>query len=198
MQKYEMNEQFNCSGFTLVSSSEEKLAEFRSFGLKDLNIKRGVDLPEVDSDIITVITYKALSVPVNHIVEDTSLVVEGIDIGANVRWFVNRMHEEKDFIGRSAIWTTLLGVNTGEEIKIYRGDIEGVLVAPRGKRWGFDAIFQPNGVEYTLSELNVLGTKDLYSARRFAAEAFINNKTYLVRLISDIEPWSGSWQNNYK
>lgn len=181
-----------------MTSNENKLKEFKRFGIKDLEIQKGMDLDEVDSDEYTVITYKSLMSGEMTIVEDTSLHVEGANIGVNVRWLMDNIN---DYHGKKATWIVLLGVNDGEYIKIYEGKVEGKLVKTDVKNdttFGFDSNFIPNGQTKTLSELDSLGLKDNFSARKKAVESLLSNDVSYVKHIKNIPQWSGSYQSNEK
>jgi len=183
------------SMYKLISSNENKLNEFRRFGIHNIGIEKGRDLAEVDSDPLTVIIYKALEAGAFRIVEDTSLHVEGEDVGANVKWMLDNLDV---YEGKKAKWETLVARNDGERIDVFRGVIEGVLVhrfdEPKG--FGFDGFFVPNGSDKTLYELEEQGNKDNFSARKNAIDAWLKGNVYHVCSIKNIHPWTGNMQNN--
>lgn len=180
--------------FTLVTSNEYKLKEFRRFGLEELTIEKGRDLKEVESDEQTVIMYKALEAGEGRVVEDTSLTVEGASIGVNIRWLLDNLAE---YTGRKAVWQVYLGLHTGQTIEIYCAKIHGYLTSesPDTAGFGFDSFFVPNGTHLTLRELELSGRKDDFSARKDAVHKLLNGDTEKVVSIKDIEEWTGMYQN---
>lgn len=180
--------------FTLVTSNESKLREFRRFGLEGLKIEKGRDLKEVDSDEQTVILYKALEAGEGRVVEDTSLSVEGASVGVNVRWLLDNLSE---YSGRKAIWQVYLGVHTGETIEIYCAKIHGILTnkSLESDSFGFDAFFVPDGTDKTLYELEVAGKKDDFSARKEAVYKLLKGETVQRTPIKDIGKWIGDYQH---
>lgn len=178
----------------LMTSNEGKLREYRRFGMEDLDILKGVDLPEVDADPITVILHKSLAAGANTMVEDTSLHVEGAEVGVNVRWLMDNL---PTYNGNKATWEVLIGVNTGEEILVYRGVVDGVITDrfsdPVG--FGFDCRFIPNGETLTLYELDEAGRKDDFSARKAVVEQWQAGNAEVSVKISEIQEWEGAYQH---
>lgn len=178
----------------LVSSNPKKLAEFQSFGLH-FDIERGADLREVDADPETVTLYKAKAAGDGRIIEDTSLDVDGADLGTNIRWLLETLPQH---VGKPALWRVMLGVNRAGRIEIYEGLIRGKIVQ---RDWpedffGFDPLFQPEGSDMTLHELAAAGRKDEFSARLQAAKKFRLGQFKSLTLIKDVPEWTGAWQKS--
>lgn len=185
----------NSSNLILVSSNEGKLKEFKEFGLTDISIEKGKDLPEVEADAATVALYKALAAGKSHIVEDTSLVIEGADVGVNVRWLMSNI---KEHVGHSAKWQVYLALNKGDVIELYFGEIHGKIVAQEGelKGFGFDSLFSPNSASgQTLYQLEQIGKKSAYSARAHAISNLLKSAPVEIVAISDLPEWTGKYQN---
>ncbi|PLS19128.1 hypothetical protein CVD28_01600 [Bacillus sp. M6-12] len=181
--------------FHLVTSNENKLKEFQRFGLQNIQIEKGRDLPEVEADPFTVILYKSLEAGEQRIVEDTSLHIEGEKVGVNIRWLLDFI---SNFSGKKATWEVLLGVHNGETITTYQGLIHGVITdkykeEPKG--FGFDAYFIPDGSTETLYDLECKGEKDLFSARKKAVEFLQNAQSIREVKIQDIPAWTGTMQH---
>jgi len=173
----------------IVTSNPKKLKEYNDFGLS-LKAKVGKDLPEVDSNIDDVITYKSLDAGINTIVEDTVLVVDGKEI-VDIRWRIKEMNENAP-----ATWIVSLGVNDGVKIKVYRGYINGMLVKKDDiTGFGFDEYFVPYGTDLTLGELDRIGQKPEYSARKMAVENLLEDNLYFDVNINDIKEWKGNYQH---
>ena len=182
------------TNFKLVSSNQNKLKEFKRFGLA-IEIDTGTDLPEINGPALDVIIYKTKDAGPFKIVEDTSLEIEGLNVGVNIRWVIDQLLENDKLSGKKAIWTVLIGVNDGKSIEIYSGIINGHIVAPKGKGFGFDPIFVPNGSNLTLSELEEIGKKDNFSARKKAIDNMLTKKFIKTIPIKTIPKWEGEYQH---
>ncbi len=99
--------------FALVTSNARKIREYREL-IPNLRVEEGQDLPEVDADDETVAIYKAVDNGPFTISEDTSLEIEGENIGVNLKWFKEKI---PTFVGKKAYWKVLLAKNDGEYIK---------------------------------------------------------------------------------
>lgn len=177
--------------YKIVTSNPNKLAEFHRFGLP-FPAEEGLDLREVDADPYTVILYKALDAGAGFIVEDTSLEVEGMDVGVNVRWVVSNLGS---IGGKKAVWKVLLGKNNGAYITIYEGVIEGTLINEDAVGFGFDPYFVPATQKLTLSQLDKKGVKDAYSARRQAVDMLLAGAPVSVVEIASVSKWEGNYQH---
>lgn len=173
----------------LNTSNPNKLAEFRAFfALYGAElVSSDIDLDEIDdSDSLKVINQKASVLEELTLVEDTILEVENADIGSNVRW---RLDQLDNCIGNKATWTTFLAYRQEDKIKIYRGCVNGTIVAPQGDQgFGFDKYFLPEGSTSTLAQAK----PDRSNARKHAVDALLNNQ--LWQTVSPIYDWQGQWQ----
>lgn len=173
----------------LVSSNENKIAEFRRFGLK-FDVQKGADIKEVDGDMDEVIIHKSISAGVNKIVEDTILVIEGEEI-VDIRYRINEFSKNS-----YAEWVVSLGYNDGVSVRVYRGVIKGRIIKTKDiSGFGFDSYFIPEGSDKTLSELDKIGEKDSFSARKIAVYNLLKDKYVLKININDIKNWNGKFQN---
>lgn len=181
---------------SLISSNDKKLREFRRFGLTDLNIRKGLDLKEVESDPLTVIKYKSKEAGPGTIVEDTSLHVDGEDVGSNIRWFLDKLGE---YQGKCAVWEVMLAVNDGVSINIYNGVIKGTICSnpdiDTSNVFGFDPFFIPEGSTNTLAVLDLDGLKDNYSARKNAVDNLVSNYLFDSVKLESLVDWCGTYQN---
>jgi inosine/xanthosine triphosphate pyrophosphatase family protein len=174
--------------YSLLSSNQNKIAEFKRFGL-GINIKTGKDLAEIQGTDLEVILHKSKDSGDFTIVEDTSLDIQNFDIGVNVRWLQNNLDKT---IGNNAFWKVLLGANDGKQISVYQGMVQGKIVSPKGEGFGFDSYFQPLGSKLTLAELEEIGKKDLFSARKKAVENLLADRSIGVYDIPNT--WTGDYQ----
>ena len=178
--------------FTLVTSNKRKIREYREF-LPDLRIEEGKDLPEVESDDITVALYKGIDNGPFTISEDTSLEIEGEEIGVNLKWFKSKI---PTFVGKKAYWKVLLAKNDGEYIKVYEGFIKGKIIASDDIS-SFDHYFSVDGYDKTLGELKATDIEPaLYSARAMAAKNLREDKFIVRKRIKFIPEWTGKYQNS--
>lgn len=174
--------------FYLNTSNKGKLAEFhRLFAKHGIDLKASeLDLKEIKADPITVVVHKASQVGPRVIVDDSSLDVEGAEIGIDVKWM---LHHLSEFSGRSAKWRTLLAYQEENWVYVFEGTIEGQIVPPRGKEgFGFDPIFLPLGSELTLAQEK----PDAVNARAKAVDSLIAG-TYIAKE-HPITHWTGQWQ----
>lgn len=176
--------------YKLNTSNPGKLEEFRIFFNRygcELEISE-VDLDEVDSDPLTVITHKASQLDERILVEDTSLDIEGADVGINVRWLIDDLEK---YLGKKAVWTVLLAYRLDDQVHIFKGEVQGTIVQLRSNGgFGFDPYFLPNGSTKTLAEEK----PDQFNARSLAVEALMNNQRFVTR--SPLYQWDGSWQKH--
>jgi len=178
--------------YKIITSNPNKLAEFKRFGL-NIMAEKGRDLPEVNGSPEEVIIHKARDAGKGFIVEDTSFDVDGLSVGVNIRWLVDKLLTDKSLLGRKAQWTVLLGLNTGTEIKIYQGIVNGTISEPDGDEFGFDPIFIPNGSNQTLAVMG--NNKDNFSARKMACNNLTNDNPIKIIPLSNVSDWSGDYQH---
>ena len=181
----------------LSTSNGKKLAEFRRLGVDVEMGGPGPDLPEVLGSPVEVAMRKALSAGDGFLVEDTSLEVEGSEVGVEVRWLMDSISE---LGGRRAVFRVLLALNEGGLVSVYEGVQEGALDgskrAPEGA-FGFDPWFVPDGSSgQSLAELESQGKKDLFSARAKACQALARGDAKEVFEVSKIPAWTGGWQSD--
>lgn len=182
------------SKLSLVTSNVNKLNEYRQMKIEGLTVRPGLDLKEVDADAKTVITYKAFSAGAGMIVEDTSLFIDGADVGTNIRWNMDRLDE---FIGRKALFEVWIGVNLGKAILLFRGQLQGeICTAPATSEpvFDFDNNFMPNGERRTLHQLAIVGEKHKYSPRKHAIYKMRDGAFDDIVEVSAIKEWIGSYQ----
>ncbi|MDB2613949.1 non-canonical purine NTP pyrophosphatase [Chlamydiales bacterium] len=178
------------SVFKINTSNKGKLKEYQRLFSKyqmDLKISE-IDLDEVDADPITVIAHKASQLEEGILVEDTSLEVDGADIGVNIRWLLDSLDQ---FENKKAIWTTLLGYRKGNKIYIFKGEVVGTIVYPQmDGGFGFDPYFLPEGSTKTLAAEK----PDHHNARALAVENLVNKNCFQIE--EAIFDWNGPWQKH--
>jgi len=168
----------------LNTSNPDKIKEFKSFGLKVDGITRK-DLKEPNADPLTVIRYKASQVGENVLVEDTSLFVDGHDVGTNIKWLMNKLNE---MIGAKAEFKVYLGILLQGKIQVYIGSVKGMIVPPKGEGFGFDPVFLPNGSSKTFGEEKPRKV----NARYLAVQKYKQgNPNYILEPLNS---WDGDYQ----
>lgn len=172
----------------LNTSNPHKLLEFRRLGLGGLEALRK-DLPEPDADPLTVIRSKASQMGPNVIVEDTSLDVDGADIGVNVKWMLDHVEQ---YVGKKAVFRVLIGLLRDGVVEVYRGEVGGTIVPARGNGMGFDPVFLPEGADKTLGE----SKPDRYNPRAEAVRNLLRGRVY--RTLPPLFGWAGEWQGTDK
>ena len=179
----------------LGSSSAGKLAEYANFGLS-LKQKVLEDAPEVLGTEEEVIIYKALHFGANILVEDTSLHIEGENLGINIKWLIKELHNNPKFNGKKATWQVFMGVIYEQRLYISQAEVSGVINSTRADKqaFGFDSVFIPTGESKTLWELKQSGYKDDHSARKRAVDKILKGNYDKVLDVASINPWTGSYQ----
>ena len=170
---------------TLNTSNPGKLREFQEYLGDDLQ-STSVDLREVDSDSETVVVYKAKHAGDNILIEDTSLEIEGANVGANIKWLLGNLDK---FVGRKATWLVYLAMKSGDKINLWKGEVRGTITEPKGQGFGFDPYFMPEGSNKTLGENKPAD----YNARALAIQNYKTNNVYKSFDIPN--EWQGDWQN---
>jgi inosine/xanthosine triphosphate pyrophosphatase family protein len=137
-----------------------------------------------------VVAQKATSAGVNVLIEDTSLDVDGADVGVNVRWIMDNL---KNLIGRRAVWRVMLGVlRPDNKVYVYEGITTGTIVPARGdSAFGFDPVFLPHASTKTLAE----DKPDSVNARCKAVESMFRNDPAAIHCPIKKEDWKGKWQH---
>lgn len=168
------------------TSNPGKMEEYKEyFSPKTVEFKTE-DLTEPQADPLTIIQYKA-SCFQEVLVDDVALDIDGVDIGVNIRWFLDQLHSSK-YLGRSCIFSCLLAVRIENEIRVYKGSVQGTLVEPRGDGFGFGPYFLPDGADKTLGEF----MDPRFNARYIAIENFKMGKIY--KILPILEKWDGDIQ----
>lgn len=174
--------------FAINTSNPGKLHEFRRlFAKHGINLhSTEIDLKEIKADPITVVVHKASQVGEHVIVDDSSLDIEGAEVGIDVKWV---LHHLPEFVERKARWVVLLAYREGEWVYVFEGRVHGQIVPPRGKEgFGFDPLFLPDGTDLTLAQEK----PDAVNARAKAVDSLIAEK-YTAKK-PPIKHWNGPWQ----
>lgn len=156
---------------TFVTGNAKKLEEFRRIlgaSFPHTVTASGLDLPEYQGTPEEVTREKASEAarrvqgPV--IVEDTSLCFTALGgmPGPYIKWFLQALGPEglprllADWQDKTATAVCVFGYcgGAGEEVRLFEGRTEGVIVAPRGPRdFGWDPVFQPEGLATTYAQM---------------------------------------------
>lgn len=145
------------------------------------------DLPEIDSHPIDVIVHKSSQFTQENeivLVEDTSLDVEGTNIGVHIRWFV---HQLDSFIGKKALLRMLLGYRLKNSVYVFSYEAEGRIATPVIPGKNLNSYFMPTSSHQTLAE-----SQDLYQMRKTLVHRFLRHENPTIRPV--IEHWDQAWQ----
>lgn len=174
--------------WVLNTSNKGKLQEFeRLFAQYGASIQSTeVDLEEILADPIPVAIHKASQLGNGILVEDTSLDIEGADVGVNIRWLLENLSE---FEGRKAVWRVLLAYQKDNLVYVYEGTVSGTIVQPRGEGgFGFDPVFLPDGSDATLAQ----SKPDTVNARAKVVKALLTGDP--ISISAPMIDWDGPWQ----
>ncbi|HSX26781.1 MAG TPA: non-canonical purine NTP pyrophosphatase [Chlamydiales bacterium] len=174
--------------YKLCTGNKHKFKEFcELLSLEGIELSQiSQDLPEIEADPLSVVVHKASQLPEGILVDDTSLDIEGAAIGVNIRWHLDNLD---NYIGKKALWTVLLAYRKKETVYIFRGQVPGTLVLPKGDTGsGFDFHFLPDGSIHTLAQSRPLSL----NARAIALRSLLDNDPHAE--LPPITSWSGPWQ----
>ena len=163
------------------TSNPGKLEEYRSYFAPEMVVSQTIDLREPQADPLTIIQYKASQFQ-GVLVDDVSLDIEGLDVGVNIRWFLNSLGSSL-YLGRACAYSCLLGIRVGDEVRVYRGVAQGKLVEPCGDGFGFGPYFLPDGTDKTLGEW----MDPRFNSRYIAIRNFKEDKPYAILPV--LEEW---------
>lgn len=173
------------------TSNPGKLKEFeRLFGQHGASLQATyIDLKEIDADPIPVSVHKASQLEEGVIIEDTSLEIEGADVGVNIRWLIDNL---ASYTGRKAVWRVLLAYQKQGQIHVFEGTVTGTIVQPQGSGgFGFDPFFLPDGATETLAQ----SKPDEFNARAKAVESLLEGEPIAIQPI--LVNWDGPWQESH-
>lgn len=176
----------------ILTSNPEKIKEIKSIDPM-LHIEAGPDLKEVQADKDTVIIHKALDAGIGFAVEDTILEIDGEEV-VDIRFKMDFLKE-----GMKAKWVVSFGYNNGTSIRVYRGEVDGIITIPEifpEDAFAFDPYFIPNETNKTLYELLQEGKKHEYSPRAIAVKKLVEDDILFEKDISEITLWEGDYQND--
>jgi hypothetical protein len=192
------------ANFVLETSSGLPYQEFKRFGLNTKQADRKPRLAKISHpNPMFALLEKSERVGPMTIIEDVSLVIEDVSeafdftLSMDSTAIFDRDLAEKcnvllNYSRKKALWNNFLVVNDGENVSIYRGATQGVLTYrhPAMIGFGFDCRFKPDGTTETLYELDRVGEKDPFSARKKAVEALLNNRPIFKAACSKIKDLS--------
>ena len=149
-----------------ITGNASKLKEFQE--LLPNVIGKNFDLPEIQEiDAEVVIKNKLKEAQkqedCEYIVEDTSLYIDGMNglPGPLIKWFLETIEavgvsKLTEIYGSAGKVVTIIGyINQDGEVRFFKGELEGNIVAPRGVNgFGWDTIFQPKGENKTFGEMS--------------------------------------------
>ena len=163
----------------LNTSNKKKQAEFkRLFSLYNHEISfLNQHIDEINAPAVEVLQHKISSVNVGVLVEDTSLHVDGHEIGIHVKYMMEEIEMGK-YSGTKAVWQVLLGFANHDGLSyICQGIINGTLSKKAGDfEFGFAQYFIPDGSTETISQ----SRNDAFNARAHAINALIRKDFFLI------------------
>lgn len=179
----------------LMTSNERKLKEFRRLGI-DADIGGPAeDLIEPLADPLFVCAHKAFTCGSGSLCEDTRLDVDGADIGILARFLLEAL---PTLVGRRATFACCLALAMENEVLVWEGRVEGVIVDSLGATgFGFDPFFSPDGGQgLRMGELDALGRKDEFSARARVCENYLGSEPIATFSFAELAEFKGPWQDS--
>ena len=165
-----------------ASSNKTKIKDDNDFGLP-YSSRVTEDIEEPMAGILFIAAYKALKAGEGAISEDTAMEVEGYDVGILIKYLEDDLNH---CAGRRARSQVALGVNYGNEIRVFFSEVTGIIGTKNiGEiTYGFAGNFIPDkefgGDGRSLHEIKMAGEKAITSPRRRVVEDFLDNKSVLI------------------
>ena len=156
---------------------------------------KSIDLPELQGEPneIAIAKCKSASELIKQplITEDTCLCFNALNglPGPYIRSFVDKIGVEAiprvldGFHDKSAYALCTLGYFDGQEVRLFQGRVDGVIVEANGRpdAFGWDLIFKPNGYNETFGQLDpVIKSKISHRSRAVTAFADYISQTTLL------------------
>ena len=169
---------------TFVTGNPGKLQEVQKILGHEINLRnQDVDLPELQGEPEEIAREKCLlaakEISGAFFVEDTSLCYNALGglPGPYVKWFLKKTglegltkllaaYEDKTAF---AVCVIAYCPGNGAEPLLFKGETPGTIVEARGKGFGWDPVFQPEGFDKTYAEIGS-DVKNEISHRRRAVE----------------------------
>jgi non-canonical purine NTP pyrophosphatase (RdgB/HAM1 family) len=158
---------------TLITSNQDKVDFLKKYLGMDIEYEK-VELDELQSlDLHEIVghkvrqAYEAVKKPV--LVEDVGLTFTSMGRlpGTLIKWFLQEVGNEglcrladmdED---RSAAVSVTYGYFDGKQVRFFDGKVNGSIAdSPRGKDFGWNPIFIPEGSKKTYAEMNEQETKE--------------------------------------
>merc|ERR1712063_209998 len=155
---------------TFVTGNANKLREVAAIVGDSIPMtSHAVDLPELQGEPDDIskekcrLAAEAIKGPV--CVEDTALCYNSLKglPGPYIKWFLeklghdglNRILDGYEDKSAYALCVFSFTAGPGEEIFVFRGEVPGKIVPPRGPtNFGWDPVFQPDGYDQTYAEMD--------------------------------------------
>lgn len=166
-----------------VTGNKGKFKEAQEI-LSDIELEQfDIDLPEIQEiDAREVVKAKLESALAHHegpfIVDDVSVRCEALNglPGPMIKWFLDAFTLEDMYalfekLGNTNVEVSLIigYAKNRDDIHYFEGTLKGKLVFPRGKSFGWDPIFLPDGSDKTYGEMSK-EEKNKMSHRRLALD----------------------------
>lgn len=196
------------SRIMLATHNKFKIKEYRKYATGHFEMLNNIpDIEEVDSkNLYDIAVHKVKDmyeivksrIPTNTLlaIEDTSLNVNGEEVGGNIRWLINKL---ETYIGKRATVSIILAITDGTYIKVFRSDVDGVIVKSSGGGYGFDPYFEVKGVGMTLAQIKTDTNRQLQATtngRKLVLDKIKNNDFIFEKKISEIPKWTGKLQSH--
>ncbi len=142
-------------------------------------------MPEPDASTLTIVSYKATHIP-KTLIDDTKLVVPGKTTGEKIKYQLDQLDS---WVGCAAFYVCTLACFEVGSVLVYRGEVAGQLVEPRGEsEFGFNNWFLPTGSAFTFGEKK----QNKFNGRYLAVQNLLNQKPFAK--LAPLFEWSGSYQ----
>jgi XTP/dITP diphosphohydrolase len=130
------------------------------------------DIQEIVASPLEVIAHKASVIGEGILVEDTSLDLEGHDVGIHIKYLLDLIIKPET-VGTKAAWTCLMAFCKNSQIYIFEGKVYGTIVPKSGEfEFGFAQYFLPDGTNKTMGQVR----NDQFNARACCIKNMMEHK----------------------
>lgn len=130
------------------------------------------DVQEIVASPLEVVAHKASIIGDGILVEDTSLDLEGHEVGIHIKYLLDLI-AKPETVGTKALWTCLIAFADCGQIYIFEGKVRGTIVPKAGDfEFGFAQYFLPDGTNKTMGQER----NDLFNARACCIKNMMERK----------------------
>lgn len=130
------------------------------------------DIQEIVASPLEVIVHKASVIGQGILVEDTSLDLEGHQVGIHIKYLLDLIAKPQT-AGTKAVWTCLMAFAQDGQVYVFEAKVPGIIVPKAGDfEFGFAQYFLPDGTNKTMGQER----NDAFNARACCIKNMMEHK----------------------